>query len=110
MPFYERSCGCRGACCPRWVAHKRPAGAPQFTYGRTIAKAMDVFDLDPVRWPELAADRGAWRTMLRSGEAPLGFRQAPPPPVPMPMSHFLVRPRRERQLLTTSRCAACPSL
>ena len=31
---------------------------------------------------------------LRSGEAPLGFRQAPPPPVPMPMSHFLVRPRR----------------
>ena len=34
------------------------------------------------------------RKMLRSGEAPLGFRQAPPPPVPMPMSHFLVRPRR----------------
>ena len=60
----------------------------------TVAKAMDTFDLDPARWPELAADRGAWRTMLRSGEAPLGFRQAPPPPVPMPMSHFLVRPRR----------------
>ena len=38
--------------------------------------------------------RASWRTMLRSGEAPLGFRQAPPPPVPMPMSHFLVRPRR----------------
>ena len=71
---------------------KRPAGAPQLTYGRTVAKAMDTFDLDPARWPELAADRGAWRTMLRSGEAPLGFRQAPPPPVPMPMSHFLVRP------------------
>ena len=53
-----------------WVAHKRPAGAPQFTYGRTIAKAMDVFDLDPARWPELAADRGAWRAMLRSGKAP----------------------------------------
>ena len=53
-----------------------------------------TFDLDPARWPELAADRGAWRAMLRSGEAPLGFRQAPPPPVPMPMSHFLVRPRR----------------
>ena len=51
--------------------------------GRTVAKAMDTFDLDPARWPELAADRGAWRTMLRSGEAPLGFRQAPPPPVPI---------------------------
>ena len=23
-----------------WVAHKRPAGAPQLTYGRTVAKAM----------------------------------------------------------------------
>ena len=42
-----------------------------------------TFDLDPARWPELAADRGAWRAMLRSGEAPLGFRQAPPVPVPM---------------------------
>ena len=42
-----------------WVAHKRPAGAPQFTYGRTIAKAMDVFDLDPVRWPD--ARRGPRR-------------------------------------------------
>jgi hypothetical protein len=27
-------------------------------------------------------------------ELDLGFRQAPPPPVPMLMSHFLVRPRR----------------
>jgi hypothetical protein len=34
------------------------------------------------------------RLRVASGEAPLGFRQAPPPPVPMPMSHFLVRPRR----------------
>ena len=85
-----------------WVAHKRPAGAPQLTYGRTVAKAMDTFDLDPARWPELAADRGAWRTMLRSGEAPLGFRQAPPPPVPMPMSHFLVRPRRAAATCTNA--------
>ena len=38
---------------------------------------MDVFDLDPARWTELAEDRGAWRAMLRSGEAPEGFRQAP---------------------------------
>ena len=32
--------------------------------------------------------------MLQSGEAPPGFRQAPAPAVPMPMSHRLVRPRR----------------
>jgi hypothetical protein len=44
--------------------------------------------------------------MLRSGEAPLGFRQAPPPPVPMPMSlkmsHFLVRPRRAAAMRTNA--------
>ena len=40
--------------------------------------------------------------MLRSGEAPLGFRQAPPPPVPMPMSHFLVRPRRDAATRTNA--------
>ena len=43
-----------------WVPHKRPVGAPRFT----MAKAMDVFRLDHVRWPELAANRGAWRAML----------------------------------------------
>ena len=47
-----------------------------------------------MRWPELAANRGAWRAMLQSGEAPPGFRQAPAPAVPMPISHYLVRPRR----------------
>ena len=91
----------------RYLASLRVGSSPT-----AVAKAMDTFDF------ELAADRGAWRTMLRSGEAPLGFRQAPPPPVPMPMSHFhahqrrdrRVEARRERQLLTTSRCAACPSL
>ena len=112
-----------------WVAHKRPAGAPQFTYGRTIAKAMDVFDLDPVRWPELAADRGAWRTMLRSAQwrgaagLPAGATAAgSDADVALPRAAAArrrhahqrrdrrVEARRERQLLTTSRCAACPSL
>jgi len=32
--------------------------------------------------------------MLQSGEAPPGFRQAPAPAVPMPISHYSVRPRR----------------
>ena len=32
--------------------------------------------------------------MLQSGEAPAAFRQAPAPMVPMPINHFMVRPRR----------------
>ena len=50
-----------------------------------------------MRWPELAANRGAWRAMLQSGEAPPGFRQAPAPAVPMPIClalQYLVQPRR----------------
>ena len=50
----------------------------------------------------LAADRGAWREMLQSGEAPLAFRQAPAPMLPMPINHFLVRPRRAAAAATTA--------
>ena len=32
-------------------------GAPRLTYGRSMVKAMDFFNLDHARWPELAADR-----------------------------------------------------
>ena len=31
----------------------------------------------------------------RSSEPPLAFRAPPPAPLPMPISHFLARPRRE---------------
>eukprot|EP00964_Phaeocystis_antarctica_P097261 scaffold63423_cov68-Phaeocystis_antarctica.AAC.1 len=40
-----------------WVSHKRPPSAPRMTYGRSILKALDTFDLDHKKWPELAADR-----------------------------------------------------
>ena len=75
-----------------WVPRKRPAGGQLMTLGRSLAKAMEVFRLDPARWPELAADRAAWRAMLRSGEAPDGFRRAPAPMLPMPIS--MTRPTR----------------
>jgi len=50
-----------------WVAHPRPRGAPRMTYGRSVGKALDTFGLERDKWPELAADRLAWRAMLRSG-------------------------------------------
>ena len=67
-----------------WVPHARPRGAPRLTYGRSVAKAMDVFNLDHARWPELAADRARWRAMLQSGEAPPSHRQPPAPAPPLP--------------------------
>ena len=85
-----------------WTPHKRPIGAPQLTYGRAMVKAMAVFDLEPTRWHELAADRAAWAAMLREGIAPADFRTPPPAPVPMPISHFLVRPRRAAAAATNA--------
>ena len=62
-----------------WVPHARPVGAPTMTYGRSVGKAMAMFQLDSARWHELAADRGAWRAMLKMGIAPPAFRpQASP--------------------------------
>ena len=76
----------RGVCCLRG-RHTRGRGgrAAAYTYGRSMAKAMNVFNLDHARWPELAANRARWRTMLQSGEAPPPFQQPPAPALPMPI-------------------------
>jgi hypothetical protein len=37
------------------------------TYGRSIGKALSKFSIDRETWPQLAADRGAWRATLRLG-------------------------------------------
>ena len=42
------------------------------TYGRSVGKALDAFGLDHNKWPELAADRLAWRAMLRRSAAECG--------------------------------------
>ena len=54
------------------------------TYGRSLGKALDHFLLDRERWPELAANRAAWRAMLQAGIAPPEFRPRPPTPPPPP--------------------------
>ena len=46
-----------------WVPSARPNGAPEMTYGRSIGKALDRFNIGREWWPELAADRAAWRTV-----------------------------------------------
>ena len=84
----------------RTIGKQRPRGAPRMTYGRSVRKALDTFNLDPNKWPELAADRLAWRAMLRSGEPPPYYRAPPPTPAALPIAN--TRPQRASLAATTA--------
>ena len=43
-----------------WLPSTRCRGAAKMTYGRTMKKAMAIFDINPQNWYELAADRKKW--------------------------------------------------
>ena len=92
----------RMLCC--WVPHKRPPGAPRMTYGRTIAKALDVFNINQAKWPELAADRAAWRATLKSGQPPPDFRAPPPQAAALPLAY--TRARRSTTARTNAAIAS----
>ena len=47
-----------------WVRNKRPRGAPQFTYGRGVMKALKKADIDKDKWYSAAQDRDAWRSLI----------------------------------------------
>ena len=60
-----------------WVPHGRPIGCPNMTFGRSIRTALDKFHIDRSRWPELAADRSAWRQTLENRRPPDAFFAMP---------------------------------
>ena len=62
-----------------WVAQPRPRGAPPMTFGRSIEYALEDFHISRRDWPDLAADRGAWRETLRLRHPP-GWQPTPPTP------------------------------
>ena len=71
------------ASCRRRRSGKREIGkSGNASRGRSVGKALALFQVDPTRWPELASDRGAWRRMLESGIAPAAFRPQARPPSP----------------------------
>lgn len=49
-----------------WVAHNRPHGAPEFTYGRGIFKALKKVNIDNAEWHMIAKDRGTWSDIIKS--------------------------------------------
>ena len=83
-----------------WVPHPRPRGAPRMTYGRTVAKALAVFDISSAKWPALAADRVAWRATLKAGQPPDEYGARPPTPAAQPLA--CTRARRSTATETNS--------
>ena len=63
-----------------------------------------MFDLDHEKWPELAADRCAWRAMLASGVPPHAFRAPPPQSAAPPLA--LSRSSRSSAARTNAAIAA----
>ena len=49
-----------------WVPSKRPRGAPRFTYGRGLRKALRIAKIDTETWPHLAQNRDTWRDTIKS--------------------------------------------
>ena len=47
-----------------WVQHKRPRGAPEFTYGRSLYKALKYANIDVETWWQLAQNRQEWRDTI----------------------------------------------
>jgi len=55
-----------------WVAHSRPNGCPEMTWGRTLKKALKCKGL-PVNfkvWRAIAEDRSEWRSRTYSRPTP----------------------------------------
>ena len=51
-----------------WVAAKRPAGGQLMTFGRSVGKALDNFNINRASWHKLAADRVAWRAAIHGSQ------------------------------------------
>ena len=71
------------------------------TYGRSLGKALDVFDLDHSKWHARVRRR---RAMLASGTPPPAFRALPPQPAAPPLA--LGRARRSSAAQTDAAIAA----
>ena len=51
-----------------WVASKRQPSGQLMTYGRSVYKALDNFNIDHASWHTLAADRPTWRAAIHGSQ------------------------------------------
>uniref|UniRef100_A0A7M5WWE1 Uncharacterized protein n=1 Tax=Clytia hemisphaerica TaxID=252671 RepID=A0A7M5WWE1_9CNID len=47
-----------------WFREKRPRGAPDYTYGREVYKALKKVNIGRNEWYECAQDRNVWRNVI----------------------------------------------
>ena len=47
-----------------WVTERRPVGAPEFTYGRGLFKALKKANIERETWHVEAQDREGWRDKI----------------------------------------------
>ena len=49
-----------------WVTDKRPVGAPEYTYGRGLYKALKKANIEKSNWHVLAQNRVEWRKLMEN--------------------------------------------
>ena len=48
-----------------WILEKRCRGAPEYTYGRGMYKAMKKLNIGKNEWYDIALDRAKWRNAIK---------------------------------------------
>ena len=83
---------------------QRVEGSSNSRYQVVLAQAQVIqspsTQSDHKKWPELAADRLAWRAMLQSGQPPPAYRAPPPTRAALPIAN--TRPQRSSLAATTA--------
>jgi hypothetical protein len=82
-----------------WVAHPRPIGCPEMSFGRTLKKApkRNGLPTDFTTWSAIARDRPRWRLLTHSTPTPSPPTPSPPTPSPLTPSPPTPSPQMPNQ-------------
>jgi len=53
-----------------WCGHPRPQRRPDFTYGESLAAALEYAGIDKDGWMEAAQDRAGWKQLVNGIQEP----------------------------------------
>jgi len=55
-----------------WCGHPRPQRRPDYTYGESLAAALEYTGIEQEGWMELAQDRARWKQLVNGIREPEG--------------------------------------